>query len=363
MDRREALVALNMFTEIGSVRLEMLLKYFDKPQDIFSASRDRLAELVGAKTASRIKSLREGDLSKEFSSAGRSNIRIVTIEDSCYPENLRSIPSAPLVLYVKGRLCQDDAYGIAIVGSRRASFYGLSTSRKLAFELAGKGFTVVSGMARGIDTCAHRGALKASGRTIAVMGSGFNQVYPRENRGLAEEIACNGAVISEFSMDTNPLRQNFPRRNRLISGLSLGVVVVEAAKNSGALITADFALEQGREVFAVPGEIDASSSFGTLSLIKEGAKLVSDSIDVIEELALPVRQRLGRGSAPAAAKNNALDIKENSLYNLLSCSPLHLDEIAQRAHIGIAEASGLLLGMQLKRIIKELPGKHFIRNG
>ncbi len=214
------------------------------------------------------------------------NLNVLTRQDDEYPQNLKNILYPPIVLYVKGRLKPQDCNSIAIVGSRLASFYGLSCAEKLAGELANYGLTVVSGMARGIDTASHRGALKQNGRTIAVIGSGFNRIYPPENKGLCEEIAGSGAVISEFPIDTPPEKENFPRRNRIISGLSLGVVVVEAARNSGALITADFALEQGREVFALPGKVDSSTSFGTNELIKQGAKLVSCVDDIIEEFAL-----------------------------------------------------------------------------
>jgi len=214
---------------------------------------------------------------------------MLTFKDKEYPFLLKQITDPPVVLYIKGRLKEEDKLSIAIVGSRQASFYGLQCSQKFSFELAELGFTIVSGLARGIDTWAHKGALKAGGRTIAVLGSGFSFIYPEENKELVEEIALKGAVISEFSCNTQPFSFNFPRRNRIISGLSLGVLVVEAAKKSGALITANFALEQNRQVFCVPGRQDSFTSWGTNTLIKEGAKLVLDIQDILEELNLDIK--------------------------------------------------------------------------
>lgn len=210
--------------------------------------------------------------------------RTLSLLDKDYPANLKYIYDPPSILYIKGNILPEDTIAVAVVGSRRATYYGLKNAENLGFQLAAGGITIISGLARGVDSAAHRGALKARGRTIAVLGSGLNKIYPRENEELVEEIAQNGAVISEFALDTPPLRQNFPRRNRIISGLSLGVVVVEAAKRSGALITANFALEQGREVFALPGKIDSFTSKGTHDLIKQGAKLVESIEDIIEEL-------------------------------------------------------------------------------
>jgi DNA processing protein len=275
------------------------------------------------------------------------------------------------VLYVKGKLQPQDKYSIGIVGSRRASFYGLSSAERFASDLSALGYTVISGMARGIDTSSHKGALKAGGRTIAVMGSGFNQIYPSENKGLSEEIAQNGAVISEFPLDVLPLKQNFPRRNRVISGLSLGVLVVEAARNSGALITADFALEQGREVFALPGKVDSGTSFGTNGLIKQGAKLVSCVEDIIEELEAPVKKK-PEGSVILDEQVNDLEDclqpqknlagEEAALYNIISPQPLQLDEIVDKTKMDVTKIADLLLRLQMRRLIKELPGKQFVRN-
>lgn len=286
MTQFEALVSLNLVGYIGSAGLKKLLEYFDKPQNLFKASRDKLTEVSGISrnAAARICSFKQEDLDKEFGLAGKLKLKILTLGCKEYPESLLNIPGAPLVLYVRGELKEQDRYSIAIVGSRRASFYGLENTEKFAFDLSRKGFTIISGMARGIDTCAHQGALRAQGRTISVIGSGFNHIYPRENIELGEKISASGAVISEFPVNTLPLKQNFPRRNRIISGLSLGVLVAEAARNSGALITADFALEQGREVFALPGKVDSKTSFGTNGLIKQGAKLVSCVDDILEEI-------------------------------------------------------------------------------
>jgi len=363
MNRTEALVGLNMVGDIGSRRLKMLLEYFKKPQGIFGAS---LQELNGAcgfsiNTANKICSFKKEEIEKEIILAGELGLRIIALGDPGYPYNLEEIYDPPIVLYVKGVLALQDKLSLAIVGSRTASFYGLSSAEKFAYELALRGCTIVSGMARGIDTYAHRGALKAKGRTIAVMGSGFKHIYPPENKSLLEEISASGAVISEFPINAEPLKQNFPRRNRVISGLACGVLVVEASANSGALITADFALEQGRDVFALPGKIDSDNSFGTNGLIKQGAKLVSCLEDITDELSIldnyvPVQSSKKEASAK-------LDIAQGEalLYNLISHVPVMLDEIIEKSQLHIADISTALLGLQVKKLIKELPGKQFMR--
>ena len=257
MTELESLLILNSIDGIGSIRLQKLLEHFKDAAAILKASKEELKRVDGIPESviQNIISLKGAiDIKKELELIKKEEVSILTIKDKDYPENLKSIYDPPAVLYVKGRIIETDVLSIAIVGSRNASFYGLSMAEKLSRTLAGFNFTIVSGFARGIDTVSHKAALKAGGRTIAVLGSGFSNIYPPENKGLLDEVIENGAVITEFPFVTKPFAGNFPRRNRLISGLSLGVVIVEAAKNSGALITADFALEQGREVQFIPQE-------------------------------------------------------------------------------------------------------------
>lgn len=298
-------------------------------------------------------------------------IRTISINDVEYPKMLKKIHSPPKALYINGSFKEEDNFAVAIVGSRRASVYGIEMSERLGYDLALRGVTVVSGMARGIDSAAHRGALKANGRTIAVMGSGHNHIYPPENKDLYKKIASSGAVISEFENDTSPIPRNFPIRNRIISGLSLGIVVVEAAKNSGALITADFALEQNREVFAVPGKISSLTSEGTHALIKDGAKLVQSAEDIIEELSLhEIEPEADKPSGLREEKiskkttryiYNSLTGDERKIYKVLSDEPGYIDDVVKESGVALSKASKVLLGLELKRLIKELPGKQFIR--
>lgn len=355
------MVVLNIAGGIGSFKLGKMLEFFGSPQDILKAPVEKLLAVsgIGENQARRIHSFKDKDLDKELKSTQKLGLKIITFEDADYPENLKNIPGLPIVLYVKGDITKEDNLAIGIVGSREASFYGLSAAAKFACELAVEGCTVVSGMARGIDTSAHRGALKAGGRTIAVMGSGFKDIYPPENIELAEEISRSGAVVSEFPLNEKPCRENFPRRNRIISGLSLGILVAEAARNSGALITADFALEQGREVFALPGKIDSNSSIGANELIKQGAKLVTGVQDILEEFNL--------FSAPAVkreekAKFNLTNENENRIYELMTRQAIPLDELIEKAGLDVSQVSGILLSLQFRRLIRQLPGNQFVRS-
>ena len=298
-------------------------------------------------------------------------IRKITIDDAEYPKNLRNIHTPPKQLYVNGALSERDEVAVAIVGSRRASLYGLETSERLGFELAARGVTVVSGMAIGIDSAAHKGALKAKGRTIAVMGSGHNVVYPPQNKKLYEEIAATGAVITEYEADDEPHAQHFPARNRIISGLSLGVVVVEAARNSGALITASFAAEQGRTVFAVPGKVSSSTSSGANELIKDGACLIQSVDDILQELSIKEVAPVSGGERGGLDEKisrqtkayiyNSLTDDERKIYKNLSDEPAHIDEILEKSGMEQAKVSKVLLNLELKKLITQLPGKQFVR--
>jgi len=298
-------------------------------------------------------------------------IRKITPNDAEYPKNLRNIHTPPKQLYVNGTLLESDEMAVAIVGSRRASLYGLETAQKFGFELAARGVTVVSGMAVGIDSAAHRGALKAKGRTIAVMGSGHNDIYPPQNMDLYKEIAATGAVITEYEDDMPPLAQHFPARNRIISGLSLGIVVVEAARNSGALITANFAAEQGRTVFAVPGKVSSQTSSGTNDLIKDGARLIQSVDDIMEELniveiAPAEEEKKARIDKKISSKTkayiyNSLTDDQRRIYKALSDEPMYIDEISKAAKLAPANVSKVLLDLELKKLIKQLPGKNFVR--
>lgn len=298
-------------------------------------------------------------------------IRSISIGTAEYPDNLKNIHKPPEILYVNGSFAAEDRNAVAIVGSRRATPYGLEMAEKLAYELAAKGATIVSGMARGIDSASHRGALRAGGRTIAVMGSGHNHIYPPENKGLYRDIAKSGVVVTEFENDISPLPRNFPIRNRIISGLSLGVVVVEAARNSGALITADFALDQDREVFAIPGKISSATSSGANELIKNGAKLVQTADDILEELSLhEIKPLSGRDKDLIGLKisnktkayiYNSLTEDERRVYKVLSDEPLYIDDVVEASGAGFDKMSKILLNLEMKKLIKELPGKQFVR--
>ncbi|MFH1479337.1 MAG: DNA-processing protein DprA [Candidatus Omnitrophota bacterium] len=360
MNDIEKLVLLNMVDGLGSMRTQSLLKHFKTLDDIFGASeKDLMAvENIGRKIASNIvNTISHINVAKEMKLVAKHNVDIVTFLDENYPKNLKNIYDPPIVLYVKGKITPDDNVAIAVVGSRQPSLYGLKQAEKISFELSSRGITIVSGLARGIDSSAHRGVLRAKGRTIAVLGSGILNIYPEEHKSLSEEVSGNGALISEFPMETYPQGGNFPRRNRIISGLSLGVVVVEAALRSGALITSDMALEQGREVFAVPGKVDSMTSLGTNKLIKEGAKLVSSIEDILQELKLDIK-----GSIKDGPNNNPsrLDKSESLVYTLLSSEPKHIDEILKEANIAYKEISSVLMSLQIKHMIKELPGKNFV---
>ena len=357
---KRELILLNMTQVIGYKRLKALLDEFKDPANIFKAPINKLKSIegIGSRIAEVIKNAHSDyDLDKEVELVSDAKVKIVTLLDKEYPECLRTIYDPPILLYVKGDFKKEDELSIAIVGSRKCTYYGLNIAEKIAAELVNSKVVIISGLARGIDTAAHKGAVKNNGRTIAVLGNGLSSIYPPENRDLAERILGKGVLVSEFPMEAKPCKQHFPRRNRIISGLSKGLLVVEAAKKSGALITADFALEQGRDVFAIPGMVDRPSSSGTNALIKQGAKLVESTDDILTELGIEQVESVGKDADTVFLA----DPGEKNIFNMLSDEPCDVDTIIQELEIKTQHAKLMLLDMEMKGVIKQLPGKLYIR--
>ena len=351
-------LALKNVPHVGNVTFRRLLDHFGTPEKVLSASEQELAAVKGIFPAVVVSLLQHDGSSwakEEWERIQKSCVRLVTLHSPDYPRLLRHLPDPPPFLYVKGELRNTDT-AIAIVGSRQASGYGIATTQKMARELARHGITVVSGMARGVDAAAHRGALMEEGPTIGILGCGIDIAYPRENRALFAEMATRGALVSEFPMKTLPLAENFPRRNRIISGISRGILVVEAAEGSGSLITAQCALEQGRDVYAIPGNIHSANSRGTNRLIKQGAKLVETVEDILEDIP---RQSGGREPQPLVPRTT-FSPQEAAVFSLLSTTTLHIDEIVTRSTLTVGEVSAILLRLELNGIISQLPGKHFL---
>ncbi|MDI6889330.1 MAG: DNA-processing protein DprA [Thermodesulfovibrionales bacterium] len=351
-------IALSMLQDIGPIGAKKLLSVFGTPERIFDAEVDDLLSIegIGINRAKNIKEFSSWEVvDKQVKVLEKKGIKTVNLNGSSYPEMLREIEDAPVVIYTKGDIQPQDRYTIAIVGSRKPTSYGTSVAENISEELASMGFTIVSGMARGIDAISHRGALRAGGRTIAVLGSGLDVPYPPENTGLMDKITSSGCVISEFPPGTSPDRENFPRRNRLISGLSLGVLIVEATSDSGSLITAGYALEQGREVFAVPGNITSSNSEGTNELIKRGAILTRKAEDIVEELA-PVLKGFIRSKEKAKIE---VTEEEKNLCNLLSGEPKHVDDISRESRLPASKVLGILLNLEMKGAVRQTTGKRF----
>lgn len=363
-------LALRSVRGVGNVSFRLLLERFDSPQAVFAASVARLTDAGFQPAVARaIVSFDQwGAVDAELEQIVRAGVRLVTQADSEYPKNLTHIHDPPPFVYIRGSLEPQDQVAVAIVGARSASPYGRDVTRQLARDLAHRRVTVVSGLARGIDAEAHRAALEAGGRTIGVLGSGLDVLYPSEHRRLAQDMTQHGAVISEFALGSQPEAGNFPYRNRVISGLSLGTVVIEAAEKSGSLITARCALEQNREVFAVPGHITASRSRGPHDLIKQGAKLVESVEDILVEIAptVPVRAEAQDGTGavsgqPGLSAIAALEPDEELLVKLFDGEPLHVNVLIARSGLGPARVLEVLLGLELKGMVSQLPGTHFTR--
>lgn len=362
LTEREARWALGLVPHLGGVALSALLERFGSAAAVWEAPRRRLGEVRGVGPA-LARALAEFDcaemLRQDRARAAQAGLAVLIWGDAGYPALLARIPSPPPLLYLRGELRPEDAVAVAVVGARRATAYGEEVAGELAAELARRGVTIVSGLARGIDGAAHRGALEAGGRTLAVLGCGLDQVYPPEHGELAERVAGAGALCGEFPVGTPPVPANFPRRNRIISGLSLGVVVVEAGLGSGALITADHAVEQGREVFAVPGRVHARYSEGCHRLIKAGAKLVDSWEDVLVEL-LPQLKR--RRAAPAArGPLPPLSAEEAQVVALLASEGQHIDALIASSGLPSGRVAGILVGLEMKGVVRQLGGKMFER--
>ncbi len=370
MDERHARLALTLAAHVGGALLGRLLEAFGAAAAALRVPARDLARVpgIGEVTARALASAdHETAVAEELRRVGRLGLTLMVWGDADYPENLRTIPSPPPVLYVKGRLEPSDRAAVAVVGARRATPYGEQVAERLSRDLAARGITVVSGLAYGIDGAAHRGALKGRGRTLAVLGGGIGCLHPAGHRDLADQIERSGALVSEFPVLGRPLRENFPRRNRIISGLSLGVVVVEASLTSGALITARHGLEQGREVFAVPGPITARQSQGCNRLLKSGAKLTESWEDVLAELAAQLR---GAPDAPglpqlpvAPAPLPPFTEPEGRIHDLLEAGPLPIDSIIGRLGLRPAVAAAALVGLEMKGAVRQLAGKVFERAG
>jgi DNA processing protein len=367
VDSREALIALNLIEHVGPVRARLLLEHFGEAPKILAAPRSALLRVrnIGEETAEAIATWEtKVDLSGELKRIQDFGCQVLIQTDADYPEILRQIYDPPLVLYVKGAVTARDKNAVAMVGSRMTTHYGIESARKLAYQLAYVGVTVVSGGARGIDTASHQGALAAKGRTICVLGTGINLVFPPENRDLFLRIAENGAVITQFPFNRNGDRQSFAIRNRIVAGMTLGTVVVEADANSGALITANFATEYGRQVFAVPGRIDSPRSKGCHDLIKQGAKLCEGAEDVLSEFEYLFP---GSNRPPSPGETGvlpALELSENEqkVFDALNHEESAIDEVIRRSGLPSSAVSVALLSLEMKRVVRQLPGKLFVRN-
>lgn len=375
MTSTDAFLALNLLPGIGPIRVRRLLERFRAPERILMAAPAELTQTpgIGTEMASQIARWEDViDLPEEKRRMQDHGISALTLDDDAYPAALKEIHDPPFLLYIKGTILPRDSAALGVVGSRRMTHYGREQARKMSFQLAAAGFTIVSGLARGIDTAAHEAALAAEGRTIAVLGSGIGNVYPAENQTLADRISENGAVISEFPVLYVPDKQSFPLRNRIVSGLSQGLLVVEAPVRSGSLITANQALEQGRSVFAVPGPIDRPNSEGCHRLIQQGATLVCSAQDVITELDsgmsslnLTFDEPEKGKKAKTAPKSNAptpeVSELEEKILEELALGESTIDHLSETTRLPVGPVSAALLQLEMKCLIKQLPGKYFTK--
>lgn len=357
MDDKKYWIGFNLIKGIGAVRMQGLVAYFGDLESAWKADPAELARAgLGAKLVERVLGARKQvNLDQVWAKIEAQGIQIFTWQDESYPARLREIDQPPPVLYVRGEYFPDDVFAVAIVGTRKVTPYGRQVTEEIASFLAANGITIISGLARGVDVIAHQTALKAGGRTLAVLGSGVDKIYPPEHRGLAEQMMTRGAIISDYAVGTPPDASNFPPRNRIISGLSLAVVVVEAAETSGALITAEFAAEQGREVFAVPGSILAPQSKGTNRLIQNGALPLLSPNDLMQALDLT---RIGEKKM--VRKLVPSDETEARVLDVLGPEPVHVDEIRNLANLPIEKVSATLALMELKGMVRQVGGMNYV---
>ena len=362
-DKRCSWLALYMTPGLGNIAFKNLLDRFQDPDRIFQATISELLDIEGIRKEVALNILGrkfEGDPQEELKKAKNHAARIITYYDPIYPKALKEIHDPPMLFYLKGRDIPGNITFIAMVGSRNPTYYGIKAAERIGQGLARRGLGVVSGMARGIDSASHWGCLNGRGFTIAVLGCGIDTIYPASNEKLFREIDQKCAIISEFPIGTPPAPTNFPMRNRIISGLSKGTIVVEATRNSGSLITASLALDQGREVFAVPGSINSFKSTGCHYLIKQGARLIENADDVLEELGLnyPYLEKTDTFKEKGVI---AMDESEIAIRDILGDYPMHIDQIAREVNLEPGEVSGTLMRMELKGIVRQLPGKMFVR--
>ncbi len=351
-------LGINSIPHLGPIRIQALLKKFGNPKEIFNASPNSIKEIGYIKSIA-IKNIQEGidkeSIIKQIKLCEKNNIKILTLDSDKYPRLLKNIIDPPPVLFVKGDINVLDSFAIGVVGTRNATSYGRLSTKNIVSELAKNNITIISGMARGIDTISHKTAIENNAKTIAVLGCGLNICYPPENKDLMEQISLNGAVVSEFSPDTRPNTFTFPRRNRIISGLSEGILVTEAGLKSGALITTDFALEHGRDVFSIPGQINAPNHKGCNKIIQEGAALITSGKDILELLKKPYKTETYN-----RPKLN-LNEKEEMVYNNMGEEPIHIDILSQNCNSTPSKILGVLLGLELKGAIQQLSGKNFVK--
>jgi len=356
MKEKDCWLGLSVFSGIGSRRFQLLYQHFKSAEKIWQAKKDTLlATGLPAKIVDEFLRFRQ-KFNPDFYASWleKRGIKFVTLLDKNYPKNLKEIDGPPFVLYYQGEIKKEDELSLGVVGTRRPTVYGRQVTENLVADLVGCGLTIISGLARGIDTLAHKTALQYNGRTIAVFASGLDIVYPPENKKLAKEIVKNGALVSEYPPGTKPSLGSFPYRNRIVSGLSLGVLVIEGAERSGSLITARKAAEQGREVFAVPGPITSKMSAATAKLLKQGAKPTTDVVDILEELKINLKMK--NLKLKTSSQADSASSEEKILLEILENGALHIDEIVRQSHLKAGQVASLLTILEIKGKVRNLGG-------